>query len=247
MSEEKNIDLSLCPKLVEKTVENLLDKPTKSIGDTFDEIWYLILGGSVAQLAEKRKMKYAVELEKFKRTIVDEIEKIPDKNLKEVDIQVVGPILEASKYCAEKEQLRSMFAKLIASAMDSRKENTVHPILSDIISKMSNVDAFLFKVISCELTLTPFPLSADVLLFSMTTLSRLGVIEMPDLKEETDIEQMSYTTASISVSVNGVDVSPGKKILENKKRRIMREEPILALQQCNLTRIGKILKEICID
>ena len=146
MAEDKNvnINISVGSGVVENTLENLVDKPSKSIGETFNDIWYLVLGGPVGQLAEKRKMKYANDLKKYKNRIEEEIEKIPIQDRTEADIQIIGHILEASKYCAEKEQIRDMFAKLIASSMDKNRKEYVRPLYVDIISKMTINDAKMF-------------------------------------------------------------------------------------------------------
>ena len=99
------------PDFAEKAIENVLDEPTKAMGSTFADIWFLALGGPIGQLAQKRRIKYAYDLKLFKQKTEEEISKIPQEKRLEADIQIVGPILEAAKYCAEKEQLRNMFAK----------------------------------------------------------------------------------------------------------------------------------------
>ena len=132
-------------KFIEKTIENIIDEPSKAIGATFSDIWFLALGGSISQAAEKRKMRYAAELQQYKSEIESKINNIPTNRRGPADIQVIGAILDESKYCAEKEQLRKMFAQLIASSLDIEKKKYVHPSFANLIAQLSVDEALLLK------------------------------------------------------------------------------------------------------
>jgi len=166
------------PECIDKAITNLTDKPTKYIGDTMSDIWFLVFGG-IGHLAEKRKLKYAVELEKYSKELKEKISEIPDERRVEPDIQIVAPALEASKYCVEKEELRKVFVNLISSSMDNDKVMGVHPIFTDIISKLSSTDALLFDAIAnnkygenCVI----FGATVKSITFSLTVLEQLGLI-----------------------------------------------------------------------
>lgn len=122
MSEEININIPVLPESIDKALENITEKPSKEIGNTFADIWYLVCGGLIGNSVEKRKLKYAKDLEKYKQKIEKSITKIPQERRSEPEIRVVGTALEASKYCIDKALLREMFANLIASSMDKDKE-----------------------------------------------------------------------------------------------------------------------------
>lgn len=147
MPEDKNINISLVPKFAEKAMENILEEPSKKIGHTLSDVWYLIFGGSIELLAERKKIKYEIALQKYKREIEDEINKICVPYSQGVDLQVVGQALEASKYCIEEKELRAMFAKLIASSMDENKHGLVHPSYAEIIRQISADEAKILKYI----------------------------------------------------------------------------------------------------
>lgn len=152
--------MSKLPESVDKVLENVLDKPSKSIGETVADIWYLVLGGSINQMAEKRKMKYAAELKMYETIIQHEIEKIPESNRSEPNIQLIGKALEASKYCADKKKLRSMFARLIAGSIDKEKTEEVLPeytiILENMNERMASDVIYLHK--DMNRTRNSFPL-----------------------------------------------------------------------------------------
>ncbi len=137
MSDDKNINISVIPKFADTALENIIDEPSKNIGNTFADIWYLVLGGSINLMAEKRKMKYALELKKYKAKIEGEISKVPECNRSEPDIQLIGKALEESKYCADKEELRNMFSKLIAGSINKAKSKEVLPEYITILGNMT--------------------------------------------------------------------------------------------------------------
>lgn len=140
------INLEL-PDFVDKAGENLTTPVTTNAGQTFGDIWFLVFGG-ISQLAEKRKLRYAVELEKFKHELEAKIETIPEEKRVEPDIQTVGPALENSKYCVESEKIREAFANLISRSMNQDYSRYIHPSFADMLKQMSPLDAqnlLLFK------------------------------------------------------------------------------------------------------
>ncbi len=182
MSENSKNNIGLInaemPECVDKALTNLTEQPTKAIGSTISDIWFLVFGG-IGHSAEKRKLRYAVELEKYNRELQEKIDAIPNEKRVEPDIQIVAPALEASKYCVEKEELREMFINLITSSMDSDKVTSVHPIFIDIISKLSSADALLFKCIASgnyDNDCVIFGNSIESVSFSLAILEQLGLV-----------------------------------------------------------------------
>lgn len=179
------------PDCLDKAITNLTEQPTKSIGTTFADIWYLVFGG-ISQSAEKRRMRYAIELERFNEELKRKIDDIPKGKEIEPDVQVVARALEASKYCVEKENLREMFSNLIASSMNSDKAVSVHPIFVDIISSLSHTDASVFKTLAStdfEDDNAIFETPIEQLTFSFAVLEQLGLIKL----ERTGDETIRYT------------------------------------------------------
>lgn len=141
------INLEL-PDFVDKAGENLTAPVTTNAGQTFGDICFLVFGG-ISHLAEKRKLKYAVELEKFKKELDEKINTIPEEKRIEPNMQTVGPALENSKYCVESEEIRKAFANLISRSMNQDYFQYVHPSFADMLKQMSPLDAqnlLLFKM-----------------------------------------------------------------------------------------------------
>src|SRR5690606_2559977 len=77
----------------------------------------------------------------YKKQVAQKIIEIDENNLQEPPISVVGPALEASRFYIEEQELREMFANVIASSMDKSKSNHVHHSFVEIIKQLSPDDA----------------------------------------------------------------------------------------------------------
>lgn len=156
MSNDSTNKLSLIefpelPDSVDHAVENLTDYVTKNAGQTFGDIWFLIFGG-ISHIADKRRMKYANDLETYHKELVAKIDSIPPEEKIEPSIQVTAQALENSKYCVSEPELREMFVNLISCSMDNRMSHTVHPSFPEIIKQMAPIDAKIISTFAKDAT-----------------------------------------------------------------------------------------------
>ena len=128
------------PDCVDKTIENLTTPLAKSAGTTLADLWYLVFG-SISTFAEKKRIIQAKALEDFKNNLEKRIETIPEDKRVMPDTQIVGGALYDSRFCVDKDELRSMFENLIASSLNSDTVSNVHPSFSGIIRQMTCADA----------------------------------------------------------------------------------------------------------
>ncbi len=127
-------------KGIDKIIQGAADGPIKTLNST----WDLIFGGYhnwVAKIQYKREL----DLTDFKANIESKVKKIPDNNLQEPELSIIGPAIESSKFYISERVIRDLFSNLIASAMDNRKTNDVHHSFVELIKQMSPKDAILFK------------------------------------------------------------------------------------------------------
>lgn len=136
------INLPDLPESVDNAAKNLTDASTKNAGQTFGDIWYLVFGG-ISHAADKKRMKYAADLEKYRQELTQSIDQIPEDEKVEPSIQVTAQALENSKYCISSEELRKMFVNLITGSMNRSKEPLVHPSFPEIIKQMDAIDAYI--------------------------------------------------------------------------------------------------------
>lgn len=251
MSEDRSVNISLVPKFADKALENMLEKPSKGIGETFADIWYLVFGGPVGNLAEKKKIKYAQDLERFRKLIENKINAIPENNKTEPSVQLVGQLLDASKYCVEDELIREIFANLLSSSMDSDKKKLIHPLYADIIKKMTPNDALLFFIIAKDEKMDfDIVFSIDELAISLETLTILGLLK----KKEIEVTP-GYIDRNILYDVHQfVEYVNAVLISNDLGEHVINETAVINIgygfqelfwKDFQLTRLGEIFKQIC--
>lgn len=125
------------------TVKAASDGVVKSLVD----LWNGAIGHYIHSWSEKRRL---IMEEKFIPSIAEKIAKIPDENLQEPKMSILGPTLEASKFYIEEEEIREMFSNLIAASMDSTYNGIVQHSFVEIIKQLSSYDAkFLSAIQNC--------------------------------------------------------------------------------------------------
>ncbi|SDQ14181.1 DUF4393 domain-containing protein [Streptococcus equinus] len=112
----------------------LLARPLKIINTCFQgiDIWL-----------EKRDYN----LKKTKVILAEKIKNIPEDKLTTPEPYIAVPALEAISYSMDNEQLKNMYANLLARAMLKSEQSKVHPSFVEIIKQLSPNDALLFKEI----------------------------------------------------------------------------------------------------
>lgn len=108
------------------------------------------LHGEIEKLKEKNQEIIGLlkekNLEEFKKEINKNIEAIPQDNLKEPTMYIVGPAIEASKYYYEEAQFKEMFAKLIAASCDDRDNDKISPYFVEAIKQISHKEAMILTL-----------------------------------------------------------------------------------------------------
>lgn len=121
-------------------LNKLLVPLSSSIGSTLQDAWELVFGG-FGTYVEKQRARRLRDLTEFKESLESKVAAIPEDQLCEPSLAIVGPALEASKYYFEEPELREMFANLIGASMNSTKATSVQPCFTEIIKQLSPLDA----------------------------------------------------------------------------------------------------------
>ncbi|OBX77681.1 hypothetical protein BAE51_02905 [Moraxella catarrhalis] len=108
---------------------------------TLQDIWFVVYGHKWHYKVESIKAQQAMNIQAMQNNIQTGIEKIPANALKDPNVAIIGPALEASRFHMNEENIREMFANLIVSAMDERKDGQVHHAFVEIIKSLSPLDA----------------------------------------------------------------------------------------------------------
>ncbi|OAK23335.1 DUF4393 domain-containing protein [Bacillus wiedmannii] len=135
------MEINLFPKFLDEAVMPV----AKKAGSTLSSIWTIAFGG-IDIYAEKTQLKRVHALNQFKDELEQAVSSIPEKNIVEPPLHIVGPSLEAAKYYFENDELRKMFANLIAASINSDMTSKAHPSFVEIIKQLSPLDAMNLKL-----------------------------------------------------------------------------------------------------
>lgn len=135
------MDINIFPKFLDEAISPV----AQTVGNTVSNLWQLGIGSHVNFWAQKQSIRQSQAIEHYRKQVEDKMTSIPEENLVEPELHIVGPALEASKFYVQNEELRNMFANLIASSMDSTKAEFAHPSFVEIIKQMSPIDAINMK------------------------------------------------------------------------------------------------------
>jgi len=80
-------------------------------------------------------------LKDFMIRIAKKRQAIPEDRIQEPPVNIVGPALEASKYHMAVEEMREMFANLVAHACDKQMEPEIHPAFVAILTQITPLEA----------------------------------------------------------------------------------------------------------
>lgn len=131
--------LNLLPK---STQELLLNPTAKNIGEAIGNVAEFILSPVNVFTAWTN-----THIRKYKQSIIDNINKIPegDRDLSKFNLAMKA--IDDSKFQITDDNLREMFAKLIAASIDKRNNQGLSPRFSNVLSQFSPEDArFLIQI-----------------------------------------------------------------------------------------------------
>lgn len=83
--------------------------------------------------------------------VTEKLQNVPKENIVTPPPHIAGPALEALRYTGSIEELKELYANLLASSMDSATTNDAHPSFVEIIKQLSSEEAkLLTALISTE-------------------------------------------------------------------------------------------------
>lgn len=133
----------------EKFLEEATTPLAKRVGNTISSIWTIVFG-YIDIYAEKKEFQRQLHLQSFKDELERKVSSVPPEKLVEPPLHVLGPTLEASKYYFECEELRAMFANLIASSVNKDTTGKAHPSFVEVIKQINPDEAKILKLLSDE-------------------------------------------------------------------------------------------------
>lgn len=89
--------------------------------------------------------EYAID--ETKKLLAQKLENVDPEKIVEPEPYVAVPAIQAISYSMNSEELRNLYANLLAKAMNSDTKDLVHPSFVEIIKQMSPIDSIVFKII----------------------------------------------------------------------------------------------------
>jgi len=87
------------------------------------------------------------KLAKIEKLLAQKLEHVSEDKIVTPEAYVAVPAIQAISYSMDSEELRNLYANLLAKAMNSDTKDIVHPSFVEIIKQMSPVDSLVFKTI----------------------------------------------------------------------------------------------------
>ena len=96
----------------------------------------------VEQWIEERRYNLA----ETKKLLQQKLEKIPLEQIVSPEAHIAVPAIQYISYCMDNEELRNMYANLLANSMNSFMKNDIHPAFIEIIKQLCPDEAKIMKV-----------------------------------------------------------------------------------------------------
>nr|DAQ34578.1 MAG TPA: protein of unknown function (DUF4393) [Caudoviricetes sp.] len=198
-------------------------------------------------------------IEETKKLLAQKLENIDPEKIVEPEPYVAIPAIQSISYAMNSDELRNLYANLLAKSMISDTKDSVHPSFVEIIKQMSPKDAKVFNLIFIE-DLRPLidlqiksssggwqpiqyhcswitEFSIKQVATSIDNLIRLGLIEVPYGE--------TYTAKKI---YDKVKCNPLFKDLELQSRAILHEEETINHEEryIKTTDLSTLFYNICV-
>lgn len=200
------------------------------------------------------KREYKVE--EVKAILAKKLKDVSEDKLTTPEPYIAVPAIEAISYSMDNEQLKNMYANLLARAMLKSEQSKVHPSFVEIIKQLSPNDALLFKEIMEREASPIIHLSVvqDVgnneyhynlnwknnyneSNVSLSNLQRLGLIEIPNKK--------AYSLDDVYNIVR--ESKEYKKVCQELKEKYPQNEFHEDKSFVNTNALSKSFYEVCLD
>lgn len=189
---------------------------------------------------------YETIAEYIHKAVTEKLKNVPQENIIPPALEVAGPAIEALRFAGNNEDIRELYANLLANSMDSTTAKNAHPSFVEIIKNISSDEAHLMK---CFVQNSMYPLidvrgmlpdnkghivqyknhslfgllapnikAPNLIPSYIDNLCRLGLIEIPALEHLTDdaVYKPLEESPEIQVHISTVKLL-GREVDFNKK------------------------------
>ncbi len=152
-------------------------------------------------------------IDETKKLLAIKLENVAPEKIVTPDAYVAIPALQAISYTMDSEELRNLYANLLAKSMNIDTKSTVHPSFVEIIKQMSPFDSLVLNHIA---KLNKVPLVSLAISTTESNTSRKRLIK--------NITDFSFSSAKlISISIDNlkrlglIDITESRKLVDDTK------------------------------
>lgn len=148
MSDTKEKLIEQAGGVLEKAYDDIAHPTAKSVGNTLSLVPRTV--GVWLGKWEKWVINGEESIKLTAQAVHDKAAQIPEEKLSEPEAYVAVPAIQQLSYCYDSEELREMYANLLASSMNIDTKYDVHPSFVDIIKQLTPDEAKLLKKLSSQ-------------------------------------------------------------------------------------------------
>lgn len=147
MSEKEILDVTA--EVAKEIAKDVYEDAGKPIAKPTGELVGLIPRAIKAALSplEKWILQREYNVEETRKLLEKKLESTPPNQIEAPEPHIAVPAMQYISYCMDNEELREMYANLLASSMKKDTKDNVHPSFVEIIKQLSPDEARLLKYI----------------------------------------------------------------------------------------------------
>ncbi|ERT68326.1 hypothetical protein HMPREF0202_01715 [Cetobacterium somerae ATCC BAA-474] len=135
--------------MIDKVGFELLKRMLGPGADAFGENFGIMIKGLTIGMAFWGEGRVAIYEEKMKEFLEQtKVKKSKINKKTDPDINIAGPVFDASFYYFDKKYYRELFSNLLANASNEEKQNIIHPSFVDIIKQLSPLESKILNTFS---------------------------------------------------------------------------------------------------
>ena len=139
--------------------QDTLQPAAKQIGKALETVSKLV---NIALAPIKVAVWGYERIEEFvDKRVSEKLLKVKPENIVSPSLLIAGPTVEALKYAGHDENLRELYANLLATAMDKETESKAHPAFVDIIKNLASEEAMILTLFIEKIQYNIFPLTKN--------------------------------------------------------------------------------------
>lgn len=136
------------------SIQKPLQSGSKAITTVLD-----FFNNTVLYPMQKYNLYAESKLNDFACELKNKASKIPNENLIEPRVNILGPTIEGLKYNLDEEYIKEMFTNILLCDMDNRKQNNVLPSYINIVNQLSQQDAEFLALLNSKNLVKDLPIS----------------------------------------------------------------------------------------